>query len=238
MKTRIMLIVLAHIYIMCGCTSEVVTEVTALVDVTPEHIIGPDSEDIKSRLAVSSDRWAGSTFSLEEISDLEYNERHECSIGPSSSLLANLSKRKVEIAEFWNCLESALENFEDSAGRDHSSIYQPLVRELVRLTKSKATKRILLVYSDLQENSPGVFSVHDKRDYALLKKSPDTVLEKLATEGKLPDSLSGIEVVFIYHPKSVLDDERFSLMVNMLEKALTKRGAVVTVDMSVHIAHK
>jgi hypothetical protein len=235
MKARVILILVAHIYIMCGCSSPATSDVAALVDVTSEHVRVPRLDEIKSRLAISQDRWAGSTFTLEAISDLRYNARHECKIESSSSLLGNLPKRNKEVTQFWNCLESALNQFEDSAGRDHSSIYLPMMRELDRLVHSTAATRILLVYSDLQENTPGVFSVHEKRDFALLKKEPEAILEKLATQARIPDSLSGIEVHFVYQPMNVGDDERFSLMAEMYADALIKRGAKVIIGMSNHL---
>jgi hypothetical protein len=235
MKTSSYLILLAHIYIMCSCSTPPSSDTGLLADVTDTLNALPDSNEVRKGMALTNDRWASSTFALEIISDVGYNPRHECSIASADPLLGNLNDRNRELEQFWNCYESAWKLLNDSVGRESSTVYQPIVRELNRLAKSTATSRKLLVFSDLNENS-SVFSVHTKKDFDLLKKDPNAVLEKLSQKGKLPPSLTGIEVFFVYHPKNPEDDERFSLMANLFSDALTMRGAKVTISGSLHIA--
>lgn len=221
--------------IVAGCGAPTTDQHSILVDITTPGAEMPDSTSIKNSLAIQEDKWAGTSFALATISDVGYNPKCECKIAPASSLLDNLVERNHEVRQFWNCYRSAWKLLNDTLGREHSSVFQPIVYELELLLGSPATTKNLVVYSDLQEHS-SVFSVHDPQDFALLKKNPKAVLERLEAKTPIPSSLAGITIQFIYRPLHPDDDERFSLMANLLRDAFVAHGATVTISTSIRIA--
>lgn len=235
MRTTIFICLGILTYIMFGCSKPRTSETFVLVDTTDNHIPLPEIAEVKKSLAVTDDMWNGSKFSLETISDVSYNGVHECYLKPQSQLLGNLIERKKQVESFLHCFESAWDGLNKPGHRDHSSVYLPLVRALEQLSKSSSSSKSLLVFSDLEEHS-SLFSVHNRKDFALLEQDPAAVLSRLASKNPLPNSLAGVSVSFIYHPKDQVDDLKFSLMAEMFENALQDRGATVTIGGSFQMA--
>lgn len=237
MNTRMLILPLAIYAMVCGCAYQHPTDqVAVLVDITDTHILRPDTHAIRDQFSLSSNRWAGAIFSVAPITDVGYNQYHEYTIASTSPLTANIAERNREVGQFWHSYASAWNLLNDTAGRERSSVYLSIARELHRLVHSPATRKTLEVYSDLQEHT-SAFSVHDRKDFALLKSDPDAVMDRLAAIEDLPPSLQGITIHLIYAPLCPADDERFTLMAHMLRDAFTSRGASVTISGSLHLAH-
>ena len=168
-------------------------------------------------------------FKFQNLSDVSYNQRSQVRIEPQSKWLSNEMERQGEIKKFKIAIESKLEQIpSNTIEKENSSIYLPIVRELNQLSQSKSDRRILVVYSDLMENTPE-FSFYRKGDFELVKNQPDSLQKRFEKE-LLISPLGGIEIYFIYQPKDIKSDGRFQLISEFYRNLLESKGAKVTIS--------
>lgn len=98
---------------------------------------------------------------------------------------------------------------QERAKRNGSVIFKILSEELNRLNKSDADSKVLIINSDLMENSFIDFtnSVNANR----IKKTPNEIEEQLIEKYPLGD-LKDINIYIIYKPLNKWDSERFEIV--------------------------
>jgi hypothetical protein len=96
------------------------------------------------------------------------------------------------------------------------------------MKENKTDKSLLLVYSDLCENSD-LFSVYKKTATEQLLKHPDSVLQKFEATGLLPQDFSHFTVMIIFQPRSRDQDRLFNAMAELYKRMLTSRRAKVII---------
>lgn len=121
--------------------------------------------------------------------------------------------------------ESLLEIKTDTSGRASSSVFIPIALELNRLASSDATKKTLIVFSDLLENSDWFTLVKKKNVNQLLKK-PEKIEKVFMSEYKLVDNLQGIKVYLVYQPY-IETETVYRKLSALYKKMLERRGATV-----------
>jgi hypothetical protein len=107
-------------------------------------------------------------------------------------------------------------------------MYTPIARELELLSKSKSQRRILIVYSDLMENTESL-SFYRKQDFEKLKTKPEQVQKYFEALAPI-NTLTGIEIYFIYQPTDTKSDERFRIISGFYKKFLESKGAEVNIS--------
>ncbi len=206
--------------------------VRVLDDHTDFHQAKPETEQILSFFDLETHEWNGANFEITAITDFDYNVKRGANI-PSFNCFNKYSERSSyqrtkEIREFGRQVNSAIKLVrEDSIGRNHSSVYRSIARELNVLSESKADRKILLAFSDLKEKSD-FLDLYNEAYYTLLATHPDSILGMFEKQALLKD-LSGVEVYLIYQPLNYTDNESFKLISQLYRQMLEAHVAKVTI---------
>ena len=137
------------------------TVISIMRDVTEKHPSQIDPLSIHTQLNLREHKHDGYTFRFVDLSDVSLNPVTEITLDASPMLLSNEMSRDKEIKQVEDSIAKALAQ-SDTSGRKHSSIYIPIAKELTVLRDSEADSKILVVYSDLMENTPQL-SLYDKQ---------------------------------------------------------------------------
>lgn len=201
-------------------------EISVLRDVTDSELAKPDINDLYTLYELDRDKWNGCKFRFSNLSDVSLNYTSEIELLPEQALFSNEIERGAKLDTFRSGLESMLSKAsEDSIGRTHSAVYEPIASELEQLSMSKSEKRIMVVYSDLLENNRE-FSVYRNQNPRNEKPDADAVSREFKIQHLLP-SLTGIAVYFIFQPANESEDEAFHFMSGIYQKLLEEKGATV-----------
>ncbi|MFN8266483.1 MAG: hypothetical protein U0T31_00615 [Chitinophagales bacterium] len=210
------------------------SEITVFIDKTDVQKEQLKVNDIVSLLDIDKHIWQRNKVELQTLSNFQYNNVQEKELPFAFFLVSNPKKRKKDIQQFKTELDSALQSIYDiDSGRTRSSIYEPIVRTLNAVSQSKAHKKILIVQSDLQENTQ-IFSVYRESDYLLLQRNREQIIERF-TKVLALQNIQDIEVYLIYQPKSDADNDRFILMANLFKEILEQKGAIVHIGSNIVI---
>ncbi len=204
-------------------------EIAMLRDVTAKNFMQPNPDEIFPLFDLTSSPNHGAIFRFADISDVSYNQTKQVKITATGKWLSNEFDRQKEIDAF---LKSAAticrESQNDTLGKDRSSVYLPVARELIRLSQSASQRRILIVYSDLMENGTAISFYHSK-EMKRLQSNPETIKKNLEEMAALP-RLDGIEVLFIYQPITAQDDATYRVVSEFYKTMLQDKGARVTIE--------
>ena len=228
--TIILLLVIAGLFATVYFSNRAnLTDISVLRDVTEKHLSQPESAEILPLFGLDQNKWNGGDFRFGNISDVSYTPAREVKIGSANQWLSNEYDRANEIKGFYSDITKTLTDAQnDSVGKWHSSVYMPVAMELNRLSQSKATRRILLVYSDLMENDPN-FSFYKDETLNQLASNYNLLSKKLNELMPL-QNLSGIEIHLLYEPPNVVSDGRYKIVSAFYKKLLESKGATVTIS--------
>lgn len=208
-------------------------DIRIMQDRTDTFEVGPTTKEVYDLTGLESHIWRGVRIAISSITEYTYNPESQIELSNVSRagiVLNNTITRKEEVRAFKEELDSMLVGFTTKpAGRDYSSVYQPVARVLNDLAQSSYPNRVLLLYSDLLENRPSEsVYVMDLGNAATL----DSLINRMEKEMALVD-LSGIEVWIIHKPKDLKDESRFLAMSEKVYGEILKRhGATVHISAS------
>ncbi|MBX7226413.1 MAG: hypothetical protein K1X55_10305 [Chitinophagales bacterium] len=208
------------------------SEVYIFTDKTGTLIESLGVTDIVPLLRFDINKYAWVKVKCFTLSNYEYNNVESIALANRFFLFSNPKKRDREIDQFIAQIDTTLESiYKTDTGKEKSSIYVPIIREANTLYTSRAFRKIIIIQSDLQENT-NRFSLYNENDYALLKQSPEKVLKKLEQIEKL-HTVKGLTVYLIYQPKSDKDNERFMAMATFYKALFEKQGAEVYIGSNI-----
>lgn len=199
----------------CG-TEEKFTEVYVLIDVTDKTLkenkaVNQSIPKILKKIGVSSQNggYSGGEVKLFLINELSESISSTFRIekGVQGMLGDNILDRQDKIKEFESKLDKAFSNVFDNSNfdRSKSKIYQNLCREINSLKQNIADNKIIIVYSDMLENSE-LFSIYtDNTDNI---KIEDFEKKHLQKDCLLPD-LSDIDI-FVVTNRNQKNDENIN----------------------------
>jgi hypothetical protein len=230
--TTLAIILLSLAIIFTACTrpkTRKITAVAGLLDVTDKNVPKPDIAGILKLYGFDEDKWNGGMFNFSALTRVSLNPKEYIHISQANEWLSNSYHRDKEIKAFKNNMSNIITNLEQSeAGQENSSIYQPMANELNKLSQGQAASRkILLVYSDLLENTAQL-SYYNQKDLSRLIKEPEALTEQLEQIQAI-DDLTGIEVYFIYQPQDSKSDAVFGLVSGFYKSLLESKNAKVTI---------
>ncbi len=236
MKITIWILITAiAVTLIVSCTMQKppTTEITVLFDITDTQLAQPNSDEILG-LCNLQNKWNGVTFRFIDLTDVSYNSMSVARLEAQNEWLSNEMERDKEIKNFKSEVSTIIANKKnDMTGKNNSSIYFPIVNELNSLSNSYAEKKVLIIYSDLMENTEAL-SFYRKEDLSLLKGNPIQVQEKLEKLTVI-NSLSGIDVWFIYQPLNNKSDQDFQTVSGFYKRLLESKGAKVTVSANISL---
>ena len=171
----ILIIVVRTIIITCNTENNNLNEVVVIRDITDKLLSQPKSDDIVRLFDLSNSQWNGARFRFVDITDVSYNHTSEVSINAENQWMGNEFDRARKVKNFYAELSRILNDIsKETIGKNNSSIYFPIAKELNKLSQSKSSKKILLIYSDLMENT-GEMSFYDNAKFNLLKTNPEII---------------------------------------------------------------
>jgi hypothetical protein len=228
----ILIIIVTTIILASTTVNTNVTELTVMRDITDNQLAQPQLADIVSILNLDNSKWNGADVRFLDITDVSYNHTYESSINAENQWMGNDFDREQKVKNFYAQITQILTNLEkESSGKNNSSIYTPIARELNRLSKSSAQQKTMLVYSDLMENTDE-FSLYKKCNLNLLKTNPDTVRKYFESLNSL-GNLKGIKIYLVYQPVNKEADEQYRLIAGFYKDLLESKGATVEITANI-----
>lgn len=194
--------------------------ISILEDITEtDFLVKPSPKNILPKLGLQDDLWSAVTFSYSTISDVSINKRYQKTLSLERELLGNSLQRKQEVSGFIKEIDSVLRssaNRKELASKNHSSIWKPLLAEIMELQKNTLMTSSIFLFSDLRENSR-FWSSYRKSDIEKLQNNFDAVIQQFlqkaaAVKNKQSDH---IQVFVVYQPSSIEEDEQYEIMKNL-----------------------
>ena len=224
MKKYIYIMVIGLMISACTDSENSNTVISVLEDITETDFVAiPDAENMMTQFGFESDLWRSATFRYGRINSLIHNSRDLVSLGQEKALLGNELERRRLVANFNKDVEGILNKPKDSIIYNHSSIWLPIVEELRVLQKDSISKSKLYVFSDLQENTRW-FSVFRVKDIHLLESQTDNLVEIFLSKSDGITSSKFIEVIVVYQPKTITEDELFQKLKQLYVQLFSRLG--------------
>jgi len=215
--------------IVSSCTTEEQTAITVLCDVTDSLMTFPKAKELKPLLNLEQNYWQGVDFKLTYIADIEYEYKHTVTLPARNLVMSNQLERNQEVNFALQKVDSLLQFRQQS--RDHSIVFPTVIRELNNLASNgKSTRKIMVVYSDLVENTDKVSMIEISKEEIDEQKGNElwSKLEK-SYNIRPADDLSEIEVYFVYLAKDLEFSQKFSTISAIYKRQLEQRGVKVKI---------
>lgn len=219
-------ILLAILFVANGCQTcekQDITEIYCFVDVTDEVNLelakeyfkaGEDGCKFYSSLAqgvLPKSNCTGLKFSFLKLNDLGESGKVKWHYPKSGVFEADLTDVQIKQEPLFKNFKTQLSTKFDelikgeSSKKDKTKIYLPLCKALTELSKSKSSRKIMVIFSDMIENSE-LFSM-----YKMKGIKPDEILIQLEStfSEKIPD-LKDIEI-YIVSKRNKANDEIITL---------------------------
>jgi hypothetical protein len=222
------------VFLACNWNNKLDGEATILFDRTDSMFAQPIAENILANLDLTDNKWQAIKIRTTAISAYDYNPVYTAVLQRKFFLFSNPFQRDKEVSSFGQQLNINIDSIEKYTRYSaHSSIYKCIVAEAIQLRHSQARRKSLFVFSDVQENS-AFFSVYNQYNFLVLKKNPEEIQNLFLGIAK-PANLNGVDIYFIYEPRSEKDNERFILMANLFKQIFTKAGALVFIEANLKV---
>jgi hypothetical protein len=238
MKTTFTIVsIIAGIFILAGCarfnnTSDT-TEVVVIRDITDSMTAIPNADEISTLVNLNKELWNGAKFRHVNLTDVSINKIHETSIDSENEWLGNKFKRRENVKAFYSEITRIVSDAsKEKIGKNNSSLYLPIAKELNRLSQSTAGKRVLLIYSDLMENTDEM-SFYENNEFNLLKTNPDSVKRYFDSQMVLKN-IDGLKIYLVFQPLNIKEDEIYKVVADFYKNLFESKGATVEITASIN----
>lgn len=224
-------------------TTESSKNISAVIDITDNDAIFPESKSVIKLFGFDKGRDKEAWFRISTVTDRQLNSAMEYHLPDAKELEKNNIQddpyyRDKQIIAFQSAIRNTIASFNSTNKKNttlpNSECFATICNELQLMKKKGATENILLVYSNLYENSD-IFNSYTKENMKLLKDSPEKVAEIFNKTNLLPDSLEGYTIYFIYQPRTREDDKKYMAMVRVYKLLLEPRGAKIVAQATNHL---
>lgn len=212
--------------------------ISAIVDITDSHQVKPDAQTILTLCGLGNQKKKAVFFRLLPGTDKVLNPVVAIHL-PDERTTDRENKQEIPhhrervIKKFYGDVRKAIADFNAGHAQDtilsHSECFAAIASELTIMKKYQATENVLLLYSDLAENS-GIFNAYSPHGSSLLQSNPNAVIRIFEQTKLLPDSLQGFRIIARYNPRSREDDIRFRKMAAVYTKLFETRGVTFTIE--------
>ncbi len=233
MKMYQLIISIISLAILVGCqtpqSSEV--EVSILIDITSStnnEEIDVTTNDILKFFDFHKNPYNYGKFRISTLTEAHLSKIKQIQL-PQVVSMDNYNKysRENEIKKFNEEVNTLLDEVKNlDKGKQASSLFIPISKELERLAHSDANTKVLVCFTDLFENSSAMFSVYSEKEMQHLFQNPEKLTELLSINAPLPENLHGIKVFLIYNP-DIDTDIRFLAISQWYKRLLETKGAEV-----------
>ncbi|MBS1633859.1 MAG: hypothetical protein JST10_14950 [Bacteroidetes bacterium] len=213
-------------------------DISVIDDRTDTLLQHPIADPILALYHFENDQEKAANFRLVVITDKVLNPLASTTLDNSEMTEQRNEKddvynREQVINSFYNTVRYAIAEFPkqySSKPLAHSECFATIATELERMSKSKASQRTLIIFSDLQENTDA-FSCYSEDDQKMLTEKPKRITDILCKHRELPKDLSGIVIYFVFQPRDRSSERMFFLIVNQVyKKLLEPKGARIVIQ--------
>lgn len=230
-------ILLTAILFACDHKADINSEhmdITVIRDITDPHHLVPEADAILRLYNLSVHKNESAMFRYREIADIFLVPTENLRLPAKGEIKTGSHNqtpnyRETEILRFYDQVRKTLREVQvngDTATKDHSECFRTIAEELRTLNGLKGKNKILLVYSNLMENSD-ILSVYGYKTFS--EKDTAAIRKKLEEKKLLPENLNSITVFLLYQPQNRPDDYQYGLMSGVYTRMLGQRGARVKV---------
>jgi hypothetical protein len=199
--------------------------ISVLKDVTEADFVQqPNYDGIAPQFGLQENIWQGVQFRYTTISDVQFNNQESFGIPGESSLLGNAFERKKTVEGFLKRVKQVLESDKSTQERGHSSIWRPVVRELIQLQEDSMAEATIYLFSDLAENSD-MWSAYRPKDVMLFDTDFNTVKDRFLDEAQgVRRDQGNVQVNVVFQPKDMDDDRNYQKMVRLYSALFQELG--------------
>ncbi len=212
--------------------------VSVLRDRTDSNfILKPDAEAILKLFGLEEHKEGSARFRYAEIKDQVLGASIDIELSDAAATEKHNKQqiplfREQAIVSFYDTVRNVIKSsndISDAMTLQQSTCFEKIASELTAI-KESTEKSILLVYSNLFQNSP-MFSVYDRAVQQELYEHPERMIQQMRTARLLPDTIRNTTIVFLYQPSR--DEEKLYMqMGKVFTSLLQERGAKVVLQTS------
>ncbi len=237
MKTTMKYIpVFIALWLYTGCANNArifETDITIIIDKTDRMTVYPTAGEIISKLGLKGNPWQGIRITATYVSDKDINDVTVLTLEGENQWSGNIIMRKAKIQHFSKQLQRCLSGMEYNGTCPYSIIYRTIARQINRLAASDATRKILLTYSDLQENDTDL-DFYDPKVKDKIAKNPQSIIAQL--EATVPlKSLNGLQIWLLYSPTSYRQNNTYLPVAMIYNKLFESKGAIVHIEKTLNL---
>ena len=212
-------------------------DISVIRDITDPHVLQPNANSILALYNLSENKSADVNFRYCEILDkvlvpaVDLHLPDEAVTNRQNKKNEPLYRERI-ILNFYDTIRKTLSPSyinSDSSFKDYSECYKTISGELSLLFQSKSSNRVLLIFSNLFENSE-ILNIYIEKTKNLLLQKPGKIAEQFEKYNLLPERLNGIKVFFVFQPITRAEDLLYLQIVSEYRRLLESRGAIVKVQ--------
>lgn len=241
MKKYIMVIIILSSLPACNKKEEVSKSesvaISILVDITDKLKLFPDEKAIRGLYNMEVNKNEQALFRYSYTTDKTYNPIEVCTLKSVKetdfqNTTDDIYHRQKCVLNFYDQITSIILSSNKQVQKDTSLAYtecfKTIAKELQVISKLPHSKKHLLCFSDLAENSNlcNSYNLRMVND----QNTINSLVNLFASTELLPKSLSGINVFLIYQPINRNEDARFQIMSAVYIKLIEQRGGTVIIS--------
>jgi len=205
------------------------TTTTILFDITnhQQNKTVLSEQDIQKITAqIETNKWSKHQFKIRNIGDVLYTESLIKNLASTKPTTSNIYLRNTLIKNYIKDIQQDIQEAQNLPfDKNHSLVFETITHELELLRQSPATRKTLIITSDLMENSAWL-SLYEAENYHLLIHETEYIFE-LYKEQFTPMNLSGINIYFTYQANNYQEGKTYEKLVHIYKKLLEENGAKV-----------
>jgi hypothetical protein len=242
-QTLIILFISSCIFFLSACESKVTPSKSVafflLKDVTfsadnENHSLDLSSEKLTRLYGLDSDLLVSAEYYQSLITEVHINKEFSASLPPANLDNFNKFKRKNKVKKFLSNIDIAIQDLQNvEFGRPKSSIFVPVAKTINKLAQTKANRQILVIQSDLFENT-FILSKYDKSQMIKIENKPQSLEQVLDKETPIFSRLDNMGIYIINQPKSNTDKD-FYIISSIYKNWLESKGATVEIMANLNI---
>jgi hypothetical protein len=207
--------------------------VSMILDVTDPRSYWPGADQILPLYHCKQTPDAECVFRLRTISDKRLTPIVAYRLADADNLEKeniddDLQFRKKNILAFYSTVRKAVNDLysrtDTAQSLNNSECFRSIADELSFLAKSKSKERILVIASDLMEKSDLM------NCYTTNLTNPTVIASQFEQFSLLPQSLTGITVIFLFSPRDRKQDIEFGFIVEAYKELLQCKGAEIKIQ--------
>ncbi len=238
MKTSFLTYLILFGLLLSGCQSSPqstnstaiynLVDITASAEKNKQHL-SLNAAQLIPLFNLENDPMSSAVYYQSYITETHLNTVESVKLEASDPINYNKFKRKNKIKHFFSEVNAVLKTLEDADyGRNASSIYIPIANTINRLSKTRANRQILLINSDLFENT-FILSKYNSSQMERIRQDPNYLAQVLDKETPIHGRLERMDIYILHQPESGTDED-FYLISHAYKRWLESKGATVIIS--------